>query len=224
MESSHPGSTLLDYVLRGKKQKSTFREESMRVQGAGFIGLIVTAFVLVFLGLSVPAQAQEWGPRVGAKVPDIGTPADQTGTQRSLSSLMGEKGLVLFFFRSADWCPYCQAQMMDLNTAKAAIERRGYKMAGISYDTPDILSTFIERRMIGYTLLSDPKSEIIDRYELRDPQYRPGSRAYGVPRPIILVIDRGGTTKAKLYEETYQKRPPAALVVETLDKIAASTN
>jgi peroxiredoxin len=206
------------------KNKRHIQEESMRDQRSGFFGLMVATVALVFLGLSIPARAQEFGPRIGAKVPEIGTPSDQTGTQRSLSSIMGDKGLVLFFFRSADWCPYCQAQMMDLNTANAAIERRGYKMAGISYDSPEILSTFIERRKIAYTLLSDPKSEIIDRYELRDPQYRPGSRAYGVPRPIILVIDRSGTIKAKLYEETYQKRPPAALVVEALDKVAASTN
>jgi peroxiredoxin len=137
---------------------------------------------------------------------------------------MGEKGLVLFFFRSADWCPYCQAQMMDLNTAVAAVERRGYKIAGISYDSPQILNTFIERRSIKYTLLSDPKSEIIDRYGLRDPQYRQGSRAFGVPRPVIFVLDKNGTIKAKLYEETYQKRPPATLVVETLDKVTAATN
>jgi len=51
---------------------------------------------------------------------------------------MGQKGLVLFFFRSADWCPFCQAQMMDLNTAVAGMESRGYKLAGISYDTPEI--------------------------------------------------------------------------------------
>jgi peroxiredoxin len=104
------------------------------------------------------------------------------------------------------------------------MERRGYKMAGISFDSPKILSTFIERRGIKYTLLSDPKSEIIDRYRLRDPQYPQGSFAYGVPQPIIFVLDRNGTIKAKLYEETYQKRPPSTLVVETLDKVAADTN
>jgi peroxiredoxin len=173
---------------------------------------------------SSPASGQEFGPAVGAAAPSIGTPADQSGTPRSLASLMGERGLVLFFVRSADWCPYCQAQMIDLNAAVADIERRGYKMASISYDTPQILSTFVERRGIKYTLLSDPRSEVIDRYRLRDPQYQPGSRAYGVPRPIILVLDRSGTVKAKLHEETYQKRPPAALLVETLDKVAAASN
>ena len=162
----------------------------------------------------------ELGPAVNAKAPDIGTPNDFTGKPRSLASLMGEKGLVLFFFRSADWCPYCQAQMMDLNTVAADIEKRGYKLAGISYDQPEIQKTFIERRNIRYTLLSDPKSEIIDRYKLRDPQYPPGNFAYGVPRPIIFILDKSGTIKAKLYEDTYTKRPPAKLVLETLDKLA----
>jgi len=42
------------------------------------------------------------GPQVGEKVPDFTLP-DQDGRRRSLSSLMGEKGLVLVFSRSADW-------------------------------------------------------------------------------------------------------------------------
>lgn len=174
--------------------------------------------------VSRAAAQQELGPPIGAKAPDIGSLADQKGTARSLSSLMGEKGVVLFFVRSADWCPFCQAQMIDLNGAFETIERRGYKMASISYDNPQILSTFTERRGIKYTMLSDPGSKIIDLYKLRDPQYQPGSFAYGVPRPIIFIIDKSGTIKAKLYEETYQRRPPAALVVETLDKVAARTN
>lgn len=197
---------------------------TIRVAGIRSLAWAFTLCLIMFASLPLLAAAQELGPPIGAKVPDIGTPPDQTGTQRSFSSLAGEKGLVLFFFRSADWCPYCQAQMMDLNTAVAAIERRGYRIAGISYDSPQILSTFIERRGIRYTLLSDPKSEIIDRYKLRDPQYGPGSPAYGVPRPVIFVLDKNGTIRAKLYEETYQKRPPATLVVETLDKVAARTN
>jgi peroxiredoxin len=185
---------------------------------------IAWAFLLVFAlvgNLSLAVAADELGPPIGAKLADIGTPPDQSGKPRALSSLMGEKGLVLFFFRSADWCPYCQAQMIDLNTAVAALEQRGYKMAGISYDSPQILSTFIERRGLKYTLLSDPKSEIIDRYNLRDSQYKEGSRAFGVPRPIIFILDKNGTIRTKLYEETYQKRPPASLVVATLDKLSA---
>jgi hypothetical protein len=59
---------------------------------------------ILALGLmSQTAAAQDLGPAVGTKAPDIGTPQDQTGAPRSLASLMGGRGLVLFFFRSTVW-------------------------------------------------------------------------------------------------------------------------
>ena len=177
---------------------------------------------LLVLGLVHSAYANpdfDLGPAVGTAAPSIGTPDDQTGKPRTLDSLMGDNGVVLLFYRSAAWCPYCQTQLMDLNKGVADIEKRGYKLAGISYDATKVLADFVNKRSITYTLLSDPKSEVIDRYGLRDPQYKPGSFAFGVPQPIILVIDRKGTVAAKLYEDSYKKRPPVALVVETLDKL-----
>jgi len=69
-------------------------------------------------------------------------------------------------------------------------------------------------------LLSDPQSEVIDRYGLRDPAYPPGNRAYGVPRPIIFFVDREGTIRSKLYEESFKNRPPLKLVVDTLARLA----
>jgi peroxiredoxin len=187
------------------------------------MGKLIAALVLAF-GLAAPAFANpdfDLGPAVGAPAPAIGTPLDQSGKPRSLDSLMGEKGAVLFFFRSAAWCPYCQAQLIDLNGGVAEMAKRGYKLTGLSYDTPEIQAGFIAERGINYTLLSDPKSEVIDRYGLRDPQYKPGSKAYGVPRPIIFILDRKGVIKAKLYEETYKTRPPLGVVLETLDKVKA---
>jgi hypothetical protein len=43
-----------------------------------------------------------------------------------------------------------------------------------------------------------------------------------VPRPIIFVVGRDGTIKAKLFEDTFKKRPPLGLVLETLDKLPAA--
>ena len=42
------------------------------------------------------------GPKIGEKVPDFTLP-DQEGRQRSFQELMGPKGLLLVFSRSADW-------------------------------------------------------------------------------------------------------------------------
>ena len=42
------------------------------------------------------------GPQVGQKVPDFSLP-DQTGHTQTLASILGPKGALLVFFRSADW-------------------------------------------------------------------------------------------------------------------------
>ena len=47
-------------------------------------------------------DVEKLGPKVGETVPDFSLP-DQHGVTRSLKSLMGPKGAILVFFRSADW-------------------------------------------------------------------------------------------------------------------------
>ena len=47
-------------------------------------------------------DVQTLGPQVGTRVPDF-TLLDQKGQSRTLASLIGPKGLMLVFFRSADW-------------------------------------------------------------------------------------------------------------------------
>jgi hypothetical protein len=50
--------------------------------------------------ISVAAFGQ--GPEVGARLPDFRLP-DQNGAERTLQTVMGPKGAVLVFYRSADW-------------------------------------------------------------------------------------------------------------------------
>lgn len=42
------------------------------------------------------------GPQVGQRVPDFSL-RDQTGRMQNLQSVMGPRGAMLVFFRSADW-------------------------------------------------------------------------------------------------------------------------
>ena len=69
---------------------------------------ILTAFSIalsaVVLAASQPptVDPQTVGPKIGSKVPSF-TLTDQTGQSRTLQSLMGPKGAILVFFRSADW-------------------------------------------------------------------------------------------------------------------------
>ena len=68
-----------------------------------FRGFALTcALTLGVAGAAAAPDIQKLGPQVGERVPDF-TLTDQRGVQRSLSSLLGDKGLMLVFYRSADW-------------------------------------------------------------------------------------------------------------------------
>ena len=49
-----------------------------------------------------PIDVSRLGPQVGERVPDFML-RDQNGTTRALQSVMGERGAMLVFIRSADW-------------------------------------------------------------------------------------------------------------------------
>ena len=181
--------------------------------------IVCACAFMVLISFSLAISAEDFGPPVGAKAPDIGTRLDQANKLRTLPDVMGENGLVFMFFRSAGWCPFCQAQLIDVNGGVAEIEKRGYRIAALSYDSPETLQAFTAKRNIAFTFLSDPKSEVIDLYQLRDPQYPPGNRAHGVPRPIIFILDKNGVIKAKLYEESFKVRPPVTEIISALDKL-----
>jgi peroxiredoxin len=57
---------------------------------------------MFLLGAALIAAAISTGPEPGTRVPDFAL-ASQTGETRDFASLKGPKGLVLVFFRSADW-------------------------------------------------------------------------------------------------------------------------
>jgi hypothetical protein len=73
---------------------------------AGSLGIAMLAVGgTVALTPSTPAaqvDVQKLGPQAGTKVPDF-TLSDQQGQPRTLRSVMGPKGALLVFFRSADW-------------------------------------------------------------------------------------------------------------------------
>lgn len=184
----------------------------------GTVAFLALGIALV-ASLGTVGAAGDLGPAVGTKAPDIGTRLDQDGKKRNFASLVGRNGLVLIFNRSAGWCPYCQAHMIEVNGGLAEFSKRGYNVTVLTYDAPDVLKGFATKRNIKFTLISDPKSEVINAYKLRDPQYPPGHRAHGVPRPITLILDRNGVIKGKLFEETFKVRPRVEAIIAKLDEV-----
>lgn len=62
----------------------------------------VAALVAVAALAQTPINLDRIGPAVGTTVPDFTLP-DASGTPRSLRSVLGPKGALVVFSRSADW-------------------------------------------------------------------------------------------------------------------------
>jgi hypothetical protein len=105
-----PASTGSDLAARGYTGSMTLRSIWRPAAIAGLLALNL-ALTGDVRAASMPPQSgpaadapdvTKLGPQVGAGVPDF-TLADQRGRTHTLSSLMGPKGLVLVFLRSAAW-------------------------------------------------------------------------------------------------------------------------
>lgn len=188
----------------------------------------IASLFSAFLLLSITASAQmapseNVGPEVGTVLNMDFAATDQTGVPQNFNSFVGEKGAIVVFYRSAKWCPFCQMQLIDLNTnAVKDIKARGYGLAAISYDKTRDLERFHRKWRVEFPLLSDEGSKMIKALGLQNPYYEEGHYAHGVPYPVILVLDKDKKIVAKLMRESYRERPETEVILETLDSLSAS--
>lgn len=186
--------------------------------------LFAIAGGLATASVAQSAPDQNVGPAVGSVIDMDFSAPDQLGQAQNFDSFVGENGAVIVFYRSAKWCPFCQMQLIDLNSnAFEAIKERGFGIAAISYDEVKDLERFHRKWRVGFPLLSDEGSKMIDALGLRNPHYEEGHYAHGVPYPVILVLDRDKKITAKLMRESYRERPEPEVLIETLDKLLASS-
>ena len=184
------------------------------------------------------------GPQVGATVPDFAL-VDQNGSKRTLRSVMGARGAMIVFYRSADWCPYCKTQLLELQSHYDALRKDGLGLVGISYDSQEILSAFTQQHGITFPLLSDVGSATIKRYGILNTVAEEGlgpngkdsavieavklyvsanganERQRGIPFPGTFIVDRNGRVKARFFEDSYTVRNTVSNIRLRLNDAAA---
>lgn len=153
------------------------------------------------------AEVEDLGPAIGSEIPHKLTLKASSNKAANFEKLTGEKGLVIFFIRSADWCPFCQTQLIDINNSYKEITKKGYKAVAISYDSVEKLKSFKEKHEISFALLSDPKSESIKAFGVLNDEHKKGSDFFGVAKPITLITDAQGIVQQKYFAKEYQVRP-----------------
>ena len=202
-------------------------------------GLILTASATAAAQTAPQRQrvnVSKLGPQVGQRVPDF-TLQDQEGRARSLQSIMGPRGAMVVFVRSADWCPYCRTQLVELQGQVETLRKHGLGLAAISYDSQEILKSFARRQGITYPLLSDVGSATITRYGIlntvvdealgpngKDPDVLADLRLYatinaptenlrGIPFPGTFLVDRQGRVTSRFFEDYYRERTTTSNVL-----------
>lgn len=171
-------------------------------------------FLAVFLiGFPAIAGAVE----VGDPLPDPLNAIDQDGTAQSFESLKGKHGAVIVFVRSADWCPYCQAQLLDLAEKSEGITSKGYNIFTVSYDSQERLKNFVSKYQFPYPMLSDEGSKIIKAFGILNEQMAEGSPYHGIPHPAVYIVSADGFVQSVLAEEHYKDRPQVSAIVEAIE-------
>jgi peroxiredoxin Q/BCP len=122
----------------------------------------------------------------GDRAPEF-TLFDQDARERSLTSLLGDGPLILYFY-PADFTPGCTAEACTLRDLHADIQRSGLRVVGISPQDPKSHREFRAKYRLPFTLLSDPEKSVIKMYDVDGPL------GFGVRRATYL-IDQGRVIK-----------------------------
>lgn len=191
------------------------------------IRTLLTASVLVLSGAAAIADETDDGTtsmvciEAGTMAPEFSA-VTASGEVVDLAAISGEKGAVIVFSRSLDWCPFCKAQALELETVTAELAAAGWSMNLITYDNPEILTDFASEHALSYTFLSDTDSAMIDAFGLRNTEVTAGSRFDGIPHPAIIFIKANGEVAGVQKEEGYRDRPPTEGIPQLVNVINQS--
>jgi peroxiredoxin len=149
----------------------------------------------------------------GTLAPDF-TLADQTGEEVTLSSLRGDKVLLVFY--PADFSPVCTDQLSVYEEVLPELRERGVTVIGISVDSSWTHRAFREKLGISIPLLADfhPKGEVSRAYGayLDD---------YGIANRSLVLIDEEGVTEWVHESPSPLEIPGANLIFDALEKVPA---
>ncbi len=103
--------------------------------------------------------------QIGDEVPDFEL-SDQTGARRSLSGLLAEGPVVLFFYPAA-MTAGCTKEACHFRDLAAEFRAAGVQRVGISMDDVAKQQQFAGKHGFDYPLLSDPDGAVAELFGVR---------------------------------------------------------
>jgi peroxiredoxin Q/BCP len=131
----------------------------------------------------------------GDQAPDFTLPTADGG-QLALSDLRGHK--VILYAYPAAMTPGCTTQACDFRDSLASLQGAGYRVVGISPDSPAKLAKFVERDMLTFPLVADQDKSVLTAYGAYGEKQNYGKTVMGVIRSTF-VIDENGRVERAMY-------------------------
>jgi len=136
---------------------------------------------------------------IGSKIPSI-TSSDQNGKEINLSQFNGKK-LVVYFYPKDD-TPGCTAQACSLRDNFEILVEKQIVILGVSADSAQTHTKFIEKYKLPFSLLADTEKEIIKAFGVWGSKKFMGRTYDGIHRKsflfnedstLIAVLDKPNT-------------------------------
>ncbi len=148
--------------------------------------------------------------QVGEKVKDFCLP-NQDEVEICLRDLLG-KWIVLYFYPK-DNTPGCTTEAIDFTTHLKEFEELGSIVIGVSADSPKKHRSFIEKKELGITLLSDEEHKVLEQFGVWQLKKNYGREYMGIVRSTF-IIDPDGVIRA-----VWEKVKVKGHVEEVLEKL-----
>jgi peroxiredoxin Q/BCP len=129
----------------------------------------------------------------GDQAPDFTLPTADGG-QLTLSDLHGNK--VILYAYPAAMTPGCTTQACDFRDSLASLQGAGYKVVGISPDSPAKLAKFVERDALTFPLVADQDKSVLTAYGAYGEKQNYGKTVVGVIRSTFVIDENGKVDRA----------------------------
>lgn len=149
------------------------------------------------------------GPAIGSRFPGLRAfHGDRSVTL--LENFAGPNGTLLVALQSLDWCQFCKRQMLQLQEYAPFFRAAGIGLVAISYDSPELIQTFVKNHEISVPVLADDDALTFRTLGILDKRYPPGDERYGLPHPGMIIVDSDGIVAGKLFVENDTRRVDSA--------------
>jgi peroxiredoxin len=172
---------------------------------------IVPALLFLLATFTSGLPNQKLAIEVGAPAPDFSL-VDADGQPFRLSTLTGSPVLLKFY--RGYWCPYCVAELAQLDRYAKEFAALSVTLVAVSSDRVDELAPFGQKYNWAIRLVADPALVAHRLYNVQSRKFTPRRGPFrDLAIPTTILIDRDGCVLWIEQTPDFRVRPQADMVL-----------